>query len=131
IDPQFVFFFKQKTAYEISEDGGIIDGSLLDTMRYARDAAGLDFIGITDHSRYLPRRYNQWRLQQIADLFYAPGWFSPMHAYERSQYTPWGHRNIIYQNRDYTVVPGSYDIGDTGVSPDGLWAALRGKKALS
>jgi hypothetical protein len=28
-------------------------------------------------------------------------------------------------------VPGSYDIGDTGVSPDGLWAALRGKKAIS
>jgi hypothetical protein len=116
---------------DISEDGGIIDGSLLDTIRYSRDAAGLDFIGITDHSRYLPRRYNQWRIQQIADLFYAPGWFSPMHAYERSQYTPWGHRNIIYQNRDYTVVPGSYDVGDTGVSPDGLWAALRGKKALS
>jgi hypothetical protein len=29
------------------------------------------------------------------------------------------------------VVTGSYDIGDTCVSPDGLWAALRGKKALS
>jgi hypothetical protein len=116
---------------DISEDGGIIDGSLLDTMRYAVDAAGLDFIGITDHSRYLPRRYNQWRMQQIADLLYAPGVFSPMHAYERSQYSPWGHRNIVHLNRDYTVVPGSYDIGDTGVSPDGLFAALRGKKALS
>jgi hypothetical protein len=116
---------------DISEDGGIIDGSLLDTMRYARDAAGLDFIGITDHSRYLPRRYNQWRIQQTADLFYVPGAFSPLHAYERSQYSPWGHRNIVYLNRDYTVVPGSYDIGDTGVSPDGLWAALRGKQAIS
>lgn len=116
---------------DISEDGGILDGSLLDTMRYAHDAAGLDFIGITDHSRYLPRRYNQWRIQQIADLFYAPGVFSPMHSYERSQYSPWGHRNIVHLNRDYTVVPGSYDIGDTGVSPDGLWAALRGKNAIS
>jgi hypothetical protein len=116
---------------DISEDGGIIDGSLLDTMRYAHDAAGLDFIGITDHSRYLPRRYNQWRLQQITDLYYAPGTFSPLHAYERSQYSPWGHRNIVHLNRDYTVVPGSYDLGDTGVSPDGLWAALRGKNAIS
>lgn len=116
---------------DISEDGGILDGSLLDTMRYARDAAGLDFIGITDHSRYLPRRYNQWRLQQVADLFYAPGAFSPLHAYERSQYSPWGHRNIVHLNRDYQVIPGSYDLGDTGVSPDGLWAALRGKKAIS
>jgi hypothetical protein len=116
---------------DISEDGGILDGSLLDTMRYALDAAGLDFISITDHSRYLPRRYNQWRIQQIADLLYTPGAFSPLHAYERSQYSPWGHRNIVHLNRDYTVVPGSYDIGDTGVSPDGLWAALRGKKAIS
>ncbi len=91
---------------DISEDGGILDGSLLDTMRYAHDAAGLDFIGITDHSRYLPRRYNQWRLQQVADLFYAPGVFSPLHAYERSQYSPWGHRNIVHLNRDYTVVSG-------------------------
>ena len=32
------------------------------------DAAGLDFIGITDHTRYLPRRYNLWRIQQITDL---------------------------------------------------------------
>jgi len=116
---------------DISEDGGIIDGSLMDTMRYSVDAAGLDFIGITDHTRYLPRRYNLWRIQQIADLFYTPGTFSPMHSYERSQYSPWGHRNIVHLNRDYTPVPGSYDIGDTGVSPDGLWAALRGKQAIS
>jgi hypothetical protein len=54
-----------------------------------------------------------------------------MHSYERSQYSPWGHRNIVHLNRDYTPVPGSYDIGDTGVSPNGLWAALRGKQAIS
>ena len=65
---------------DISEDGGINDGSLIDTMRYAADAAGLDFIGITDHTRYLTRRYNLWRLKQIADLYYRPGTFSPMHV---------------------------------------------------
>jgi hypothetical protein len=70
-------------------------------------------------------------MQQISDLLYSPGQFSPLHAYERSQYTPWGHRNIVNLNRDYTVVPGSYDLGDTGVSPNGLWAALRGKKAIT
>jgi hypothetical protein len=116
---------------DISEDGGINDGSLMDAMRYSADAAGLDFIGVTDHTRYLPRRYNLWRIQQISDLYYKPGVFSPMHAYERSQYSPWGHRNIVHVNRDYTPVPGSYDIGDTGVSPDGLFRMLRGKKALS
>jgi hypothetical protein len=116
---------------DISEDGGIQDGSLLDTMRYAADAAGLDFIGITDHTRYLPRRYNLWRLKQIADLLYKPGTFSPLHAYERSQYSPWGHRNIVNLARDYTPVPANYEIGDQGVSPWGLFAALKGKNAIS
>ena len=116
---------------DISEDGGITDGSLIDTMRYAADAAGLDFIGITDHTRYLPRRYNLWRLKQIADLYYKPGTFSPLHAYERSQYSPWGHRNIINLDRNYTPVPASYEIGDQGVSPWGLFAALKGRNAIS
>ena len=116
---------------DISEDGGILDGSLIDTMRYAVDAAGLDFIGITDHTRYLPRRYNLWRLQQIADMYYRPGVFSPLHAYERSQYSPWGHRNVVNLTRNYVPVPGSYDVGDTGVSPWGLFEALRGKQATT
>jgi hypothetical protein len=116
---------------DISEDAGIIDGSLTDTMRYSLDAAGLDFIGITDHTRYLPRRYNLWRIQQISDLFYEPGAFVPMHAYERSQYSPWGHRNVVHASRDYTPVPAAYELGDAGVSPWGLFAALRGKRALS
>jgi hypothetical protein len=116
---------------DISEDGGILDGSLMDTMRYAHDAAGLDFIGITDHTRYLTRRYNLWRLKQIADRYYRPGVFSPLHSYERSQYSPWGHRNIISLARDYTPVPANYEIGDQGVSPWGLFAALKGKNAIS
>ncbi len=116
---------------DISEDGGILDGSLTDTMRYAADAAGLDFIGITDHTRYLTRRYNLWRLKQIADRYYKPGVFSPLHSYERSQYSPWGHRNIISLGRDYIPVPANYEIGDQGVSPWGLFAALKGTNAIS
>lgn len=116
---------------DISEDGGIPDGSLMDAMRYAVDAAPLNFIGITDHTRYLPRRYNLFRIQQVTDLFYKPGWFSPLHAYERSQYSPWGHRNVVYETRNYTPVPAGYDLGDMGVSPWGLFEALRGKRAMS
>jgi hypothetical protein len=116
---------------DISEDGGIPDGSLIDTMRYSLDAAGLDFIGVTDHTRYLPRRYNLWRIQQTTDLFYKPGAFSPLHAYERSQYSPWGHRNVVHLTRDYTPVPAGYDIGDAGLDPNGLFAALRGKNAIA
>ena len=116
---------------DISEDGGIPDGSLIDAMRYALDAAGLDFLGVTDHTRYLPRRYNLFRIQQISDAFYKRGAFVPVHAYERSQYSPWGHRNIVNLRRDYAPVPASYTDGDPGVSPLGLFEALRGKSALS
>jgi hypothetical protein len=116
---------------DISEDGGIPDGSLMDAMRYSLDAAGLDFLGITDHTRYLPRRYNLYRIQQVSDLLYRPGHFVPLHAYERSQYTPWGHRNVVYIDRGHTPVPAAYDIGDAGVSPWGLFDALRGQKAMS
>ncbi|MFN0171214.1 MAG: hypothetical protein ACKV22_32765 [Bryobacteraceae bacterium] len=116
---------------DISEDGGIPDGSLIDAFRYAFDAAPLDFQGITDHTRYLTRRYNLWRIQQVSDLFYKPGAFVSMHAYERSQFSPWGHRNIVNLGRKYEMVPGSYDLGDAGVSPWGLFAALRGKQAIS
>ena len=116
---------------DISEDGGIADGSLIDAMRYALDAAGLDFLGITDHTRYLPRRYNLFRIQQTTDAFYKRGAFVPVHAYERSQYSPWGHRNIVNLRRAYVPVPASYTDGDPGVSPFGLFEALRGKSALS
>jgi len=54
-------------------------------MRYSVDAAGLDFIGITDHTRYLPRRYQSLANSANRGPFYAPGAFSPMHSYERSQ----------------------------------------------
>lgn len=116
---------------DISEDGGIGDGSLIDTMRYSLDAAVMDFIGVTDHTRYLPRRYNLWRIQQISDLYYKPGTFSPMHSYERSQYSPWGHRNVVNLTRNYVPVPASYTTGDPGVDPNGLFAALRGKNAIT
>ncbi len=116
---------------DVSEDGGIIDGSLTDAMRYALDAASLDFLGVTDHTRYLVRRYNLWRVQQTADLYYKPGVFTPMHSYERSQMSPWGHRNVVHLDRNYEPVPASYDLGDPGVSPWGLFAALRGKHATS
>jgi hypothetical protein len=116
---------------DISEDGGIPDGSLIDAMRYALDAAPLEFLGVTDHTRYLPRRYNLFRIQQVADAFYKPGLFTPVHAYERSQYSPWGHRNVVSLRRNYTPVPAAYEIGDPGVSPWGLFDALRGKNAMS
>lgn len=119
---------------DISLGGGqqqYLDGSLTDNYRYAIDAAELDFLGTTENTRYLTRPYNVWRSQQAAELYTHPGAFVGMHTYERSQHSPWGHRTILNLARNYIPVPASYTLGDVGVSPWGLWAALRGKRAIT
>ncbi len=119
---------------DISLGGGqqqYLDGSLTDNYRYAIDAADLDFLGTTENTRYLTRRYNVWRSKQAADLYTYPTIFAGLHTYERSQQSPWGHRTILNLARAYAPVPASYIAGDLGVSPWGLWAALRGTKAIT
>jgi hypothetical protein len=119
---------------DISLGGGqqqYLDGSLTDNYRYAIDAAGLDFLGTTENTRYLTRPYNVWRSQQAAELYTHPEVFAGMHTYERSQQSPWGHRTILNLARNYIPVPASYSLGDLGVSPWGLWAALRGQRAIT
>lgn len=89
---------------EMSDDGGG-DGSLLDAYRYALDAAGLDFLGVTDHQAGHDREYSWWRGQKAADLFHIPGRFVPLFAYERSLPYPNGHRNLIFAQRGVRTLP--------------------------
>ncbi len=64
------------------------DGSLEDAYRYAIDAAGLDFLGVTDHSRDLARGDVQsllwWRSTKEVTRHRLRGSFFPYFAYERS-----------------------------------------------
>ena len=53
---------------EISWDG-YNDGSLLDTYRYAIDAAALDFLAVTEHNFGVMDEYDWWRSQKFVDLF--------------------------------------------------------------
>ena len=83
---------------------GAGDGSLLDMYRYALDAADLDFIASTEHVGWGSadrgnQRYAWWRNEQFCDVFYRPGYFLPLYAYERSMHYPFGHRNIIQPRR--------------------------------
>ena len=87
---------------DISADGER-DGDILDTYRYAMDAASLDFLAITDHSgheRLNYYHYDWWRNRQIATLFNNPGHFVTFFGYERTVTFPGGHRNIISTRRD-------------------------------
>ena len=88
---------------DISVDGGG-DGSLLDAYRYARDAAQLDFLGITDHTDHVAESYTWWRSQKFADLFQQDK-FVAFYSYERSALFPNGHRNIIFVERGRPVLP--------------------------
>jgi hypothetical protein len=40
----------------------------------------------------------------MVDVFYAPGKFNSLYAYEREQSYPWGHRNIIFPERGGPIV---------------------------
>jgi len=88
------------------------DGSLIDTYRYAIDAAELDFLAISDHDQdLLKHRYNRkwgplqdyawWRSQKYCDLFYIPGRFVTLYGYEHggSMKRRGGHKNVIYAER--------------------------------
>lgn len=88
---------------DVSVDGSN-DGSLLDAYRYSRDAASLDFVGISNHTDDIWDSYNWWYSQKTADLFQIRNNFAAFYGYERSVEYPNGHRNIFFAQRTTTPV---------------------------
>jgi hypothetical protein len=89
---------------EVSMDGGG-DGTLLDQWRYVLDAADVDWIGCCDHDNGAGREYSWWIIQKLTDVFYTPGKFTPLFAYERSVAYPEGHRNVLFAQRGIRPLP--------------------------
>jgi hypothetical protein len=89
---------------EVSMDGGG-DGTLLDQWRYVLDAVDMDWIGCCDHDNGAGREYSWWIIQKLTDVFYAPGKFTPLFAYERSVPYPEGHRNVLFAQRGIRPLP--------------------------
>ena len=81
------------------------DGSLLEVYRYARDAAGFDYIAPTDHQSGYDQEYSWWQNQKLVDLFLVGDSFVPLFAYERSLPYPNGHRNIVWSYRGVRTLP--------------------------
>jgi hypothetical protein len=65
------------------------DGTMDDAYRYAIDAAQLDFLGITDHTRDIARgdalSLLWWRCRKNVTRHELPGTFFPLYSYERSR----------------------------------------------
>ena len=78
-----VYFGDLHRHTDISHCTPTIDGCLVDAYRYALDAAKLDFLAVTDHTRDTDP-YPWWRTQKANDLFHVRGTLSPIYGYERS-----------------------------------------------
>jgi len=121
---------------DISRCGMNVDGSLIDTYRYATDVARLDFLAITDHDQdILKHRYGRpasalqhyswWRSEKYADLFHIDSVFIAMYGYEHggSFEGRGGHKNVIYLERGNPC----YEQD----SPEKLFDVLVGKDAIA
>ena len=82
-----------------------VDGSVLDTYRYALDAAQLDWLGTSDHNEVATnwvdglRDYQWWTVQKTVDLMTHPPVFIGVYSYEHSLNRPSGHRNVLFLKR--------------------------------
>jgi hypothetical protein len=82
-----------------------VDGSVLDTYRYAMDAAQLDWLGTSDHNIVTDnwpdglRDYQWWYVQKTADIMSHAPVFIGIYSYEHSLGSPSGHRNMLFLKR--------------------------------
>ena len=83
-----------------------VDGSVLDTYRYAIDAAQLDWLGTSDHNEVTGGRwpdglrdYQWWTVQKTVDLMTHSPTFTGVYSYEHSMMRPAGHRNVLFLKR--------------------------------
>ncbi|MDA2924532.1 hypothetical protein MYX65_07730 [Acidobacteria bacterium AH-259-L09] len=132
----YLFYGDLHRHTDIRGHGGT-DISIPDQYRYALDAAELDFMATTDHNQVSGdawadgvEEYGWWRTQKNADLYYFPGRFVSLYAYERSFVTPGGHRNIVWPNRGGELITGDRRIPAENI-PLGLWRRLKRTAGIS
>ncbi len=127
---------------DLSPDGTLWDGSVIEQFRYAYEAGKLDYLGTSDHTDIGPGRYTVyewWQTKKLADVFQNPGFFVGFYAYEREQSWPWGHRNVVFAERGGPVVyiqrnryqdsrwskQWPVGEGENEIRPQELWSVLR------
>jgi hypothetical protein len=107
-----------------------VDGSVLDTYRYAMDAAQLDWLGTSDHNEVTGgkwpdglRDYQWWTVQKTVDLMTHGPTFIGVYSYEHSMSRPAGHRNILFLKRGapLRMINRDNGIDSDDNSPPALW----------
>lgn len=105
-----------------------VDGSVLDTYRYAIDAAQLDFLGTADHNEAVGGRwpdglrdYQWWWTQKAVDLMTHAPHFVGIYSYEHSMSRPAGHRNVLFSKRGAPLRPIDRERRPEDNLPPNLW----------
>ena len=113
---------------------GDSDGTGLpeDYFAYARDVAGLDVVALTDHDHwgipFLDESPERWAsIVDVVARFHEPGRFVALLGFE---WTSWlhGHRHVLYFEERGPLISSFDEETDR---PEELWAALRGRPALT
>lgn len=107
-------------------------GTPEDYYAYARDVAALDVAALTDHDHwgmlFLDERPAMWdEIRRQTRRFHEPGRFVTLLGFE---WTSWiyGHRHVLYFTDDGELLS---SLDPAYESPQQLWAALRGRPALT
>lgn len=108
-------------------------GTPEDLFEYARDVAVLDVVSVTDHDhwgmRFLDQSPDLWdEARTTVARFHEPGRFVALLGWEWTSWT-WGHRHVVLFDEDEGPLASALD--PRTATPDGLWAALEGRKALT
>jgi hypothetical protein len=97
-----------------------------DHYLYARDAAGLDFAGVTDHAEdpfNVPKEY----VLPYANRFHESGDFVTLYSYEWTRGGGYGHINPLFLHESEFDVFKSSDY----TTADKLWEALKGREVIA
>lgn len=105
-----------------------VDASILDTYRYAIDAAQLDFLGTADHNEVTGGRwpdslrdYQWWWTQKAVDLMTHAPRFIGVYSYEHSMQRPAGHRNVLFLKRGAPLRPIDRERKQEDNLPPNMW----------
>jgi hypothetical protein len=97
-----------------------------DHYLYARDVAGLDFAGVTDHAEdpfNVPKEF----VLPYANRFHQPDEFVTLYSYEWTRGGGYGHINPLFLHESEFDIFSSSDY----TTADKLWEALKGREVIA
>jgi len=93
---------------------------------YARDVAGLDFAGVSDHTED-PYNFSREFVVPYANRFHNPPEFITLYTQEWTRGGGYGHLNPLFLKEDEFEI---FNYSDYG-TPTELWDALKGREVIT